>query len=569
MNLEESDAFVEEMEKNDKKKKSVLTIIISCGVLIVVLLIFIMYLTALDAKTFKFFIDGNKIQNYYSIIFDKNSGQQGVEPDYYINIEQFAKTLGYSYQKGEYKSYTEDPKSCYITTPYEIVSMKADSDGYTKYIINSASEEEDIKDEEEDSNKIKVVVKSKNETQKTFHIDNPIQYIESDKYPNVKEGLYVPIEEMIHIFNVQIDTSEKNRVRIISLDNLINNYATKIATNYKYKTVSNSYENFTAMADGMLVVGDGTNYGVFSLATKKEIISLKYEDIVYMQNTQEFQVSAEGSVGVISQNGETIIKPTEYDNISVLDEKKKVYLVEKNDKYGVVNNTGDTIIFCDYDFIGIPNPQAYSKSGIRNYNLLFDNCIPVELNGKFGLMDLEGNEILKTVYDSLGTADIETDLNKEDEENENSNNSNNANNTNTANNSNITSKNSKTKTSGNDVLIIPEDKGIKGIVLRKDNLFGIFDAEVNNIIIPCVFSEISSKTVSGKTNYTLVDYNGEEIDLDYHLSNEHLISIENAPKKDEEKTNEDDEENIETNNEATLNSDEEKLEEDVLEEEDE
>ena len=555
MNLEESDAFVEEMEKTDKKKKNVLTIIISCGVLIVVLLIFIMYLTALDAKTFKFFIDGNKIQNYYSIIFDKNSGQQGVEPDYYINIEQFAKTLGYSYQKGEYKSYTEDPMSCYITTPYEIVSMKADSDGFTKYIINNETEteDEDKKEEnEENSNKIKVVVKSKNETQKTFHISNPIQYIKKDEYTNVKEGLYVPIDEMIRIFNVQVDTSEKNRVRIISLDNLINNYATKIATNYNYKTVSNTYENFTAMADGMLVVGDGTNYGVFSLITKKEIISLKYEDIVYLQNTQEFQVSAEGSVGVISQEGKTIIKPTEYDSISVLDEKKKVYLVEKNDKYGVVNNKGDTIIFCDYDFIGIPNPQAYSNSGIRNYNLLFDKCIPVELNGKFGLMDLEGNEILKVVYDSLGTADIEMDLNKEEDKAEDSNNTNY---------SNSTSKNSKIKTSGNDVLIIPEDKGIKGIVLKKDNLFGIFDAEVNNIIIPCVFSEISSKTVSGETKYTLLDYNGEKIDLDYHLSNEHLISIEKNSKEDEEKEDDDNEEN--------LNSDEEKLKDDLSEEEDE
>ena len=539
MNLEESDAFVEEMEKTDKKKKSVLTIIISCGVLIVVLLVFIMYLTVQDANTFKFFIDDVKIQNYYSIIFDKNSEQHDTEPDYYINIEQLAKTLGYSYQNGEYKAYTEDSKSCYITTPYEIVSMKADSDGYTKYIINNEQAADTKKQEEnqEDSNKINVVVKSKNETQKTFHIDNPIQYIEKDKYPNVKEGLYVPIAEIVDIFNVQINTSERNRVRIVSLDNLINNYATRIATNYRYKTVSNTYENFTAMADGMLVVGDGTNYGVFSLVTGEEVISLKYEDIVYMQNTQEFQVSAEGSVGVISKEGKTIIKPTEYDNISVLDEKEKVYLVEKNNKYGVVNHSGDTIIFCDYDSIGITNPQAYSKSGIRNYNLLFDSCIPVELDGKYGLMDIEGNEILRITYDSIGTADVEKSDDERNSENTDG--------------SNNTQKSTKSKSSENGILIIPEEEGIQGIIVKSNGLYGIYDAKVQHLITPCAFSRIFSKTKSGDTTYYL-EYEGNEINLDDYLEENQLKSV--IQKTDEEEP-EDESESVEDENNVEQNED--------------
>ena len=553
MNLEESDAFVEEMERTDKKKKNVLTIIGVCGLVIVFLIFLIMYLTAEDAKRFKLYIDGNKIQNYSSIIFNKNYNQEKAEPDYYINIEQLAKYLGYSYQNGEYKSYTEDPKSCYISTPYEIVSMKSDSNGFTKYILDINSDQEESEDEnkdEEDSNKIKIIVKSKNQTQKTFHLDNPVQYIEKDKYFNVKEGLYVSINEIANIFNVQLDMSEKNRVRITSLESLINNYATRIATNYKYKTISNTYENFTAMAAGMLVVGDGENYGVLSLETGEEIISLKYEDIVYMQNTEEFQVSAEGSVGVVSKKGKTIIKPTEYDNISVLDEKKKIYLAEKNDKYGVVNHDGDTIIFCEYDSIGIPNSDAYAKEGIRNYNLLFDKCIPVELDGKFGLMDIEGNEILKIVYDAFGTAEIENNVVEEEKEISNEP-------------TNSTSKNNKTRNTGDNILIIPESKGINGIIVKSNDLYGIFDAEVQHLITPCVFSKITLKTVSGEPKYTL-EYEGTNIDLDYYLTNNKLISIEKPIAKDEEKNESEDSEEI--GDTESDNQDNEQLEEQTQDE---
>lgn len=510
MNLEESDAFVEEMEANDRKKKNVLMIIISCAVLVVILLMLIMYLSYEDARKFKLFIDGNVINNYSTIILNKKGNIESSDPDYYINIEQLAKSLGYTYQNGEYKSYTEDKDSCYIRTPYEIVSMKANSKNFSKYIQNKVKDdsEEDEKssddEKKEKSNSVEIDIYSKDETQKIFYIDKPIEKIDG--------SLYAPISEIPTIFNVQLDTSEKNRVKIYSLDNLINNYSTKIATNYKYSTVSNIYENFTAMADDMLVVGDGTNYGVVSISTGKEIISLKYENIVYMQNTKEFRVSVENSVGVISNKGETIIKPTEYDDITVLDELKKLYLVQKNGKYGVINHDGDDIIFCEYDSIGIENPEIYIDENVRNYNLLFEEFIPVKIDEKYGLMDLDGNEILKVTYDYFGNIPPEekdeqtSDLTDEEK------------------------KKSKNQESG--ILTIPESVGIHGIIVQSNNLYGIFDANVKHLITPCVFSKIYSKTKSGVTNYYL-EYNGIEIELGEYLEENELKSVADEEKEDD------------------------------------
>lgn len=554
MNLEESDAFVEEMERTDKKKKNVLVTIITCGIIVVILFFLIIFLNIEDARKFKVYIDGNKIDNYSSILLSYDNVGEDIEIEkfvdnnnlnYYVNIEKMAKVLGYTYQKGEYKNYNEDDDKGYIRTPYEIVSLKADSNSFTKYILNNSTSKEDEKekteDNQEEQNKISIVVKSKNETQKTFYIEDTVKYINN--------SLYIPIYEIPQIFNVKLDVSTNNRVRIYSVDYMMNGYASRIASNYRYKAISNAYENFTAISDDMLVVSDGTNYGVVSLQTGKEIISLKYEDIVYMQNTKEFQVMAEGSVGVVSNDGKTIIKPTEYDNITVFDELKKLYLVEKDGQYGVINNSGDTIIFSEYDSIGLPNPEAYTKSEIRNYNLLFDNCIPVELEGKYGLMDLKGNEILKIAYDALGTAEIESETVDADD-------------TDSKKTTNTTSKSSKNKNPGEGILIIPESFGIKGIIVKNNGLYGIFDAEVQHLITPCAFSKIYSETISGKTEYYL-EYDGTKINLSEYLESNDLKSIEISDDKSE-----DDEEEIEENdNEAEEEEIEEDVEEELLEEE--
>ncbi len=384
MNLEESNSFVERMEKNNKNKKTVLTVLIICAILIAILVGLIVYMKYQDSLKQKVFVNNKQVD--FSENFLKEQGTIN-----YINIRELSNMLGYSYQKGEYKNYTEDANSCYLRTPYEVVSMIAGENTVTKYILNEKVEsiDEAKKDENTVSSELivtnevgeqtlNIVVNSEHEAQETVYIDEPIKSIGGE--------LYMPYSEVPRMFNVSLDVSEANRVRIYSLESLAVS-AAHYAQKAGYSEVSNIYENLTAIADGMIVVGDGRNFGVVDVETGKELISLKYEKIVYMQNTSEFLVTAEGSVGIVSKEGNTIIKPTEYENITILDEINKLYMVEKDKKFGVLNGDGDTVVYCEYDSIGVENGEDFRKEGIRNFNLLFDEFIPVNVGGKTGLVD--------------------------------------------------------------------------------------------------------------------------------------------------------------------------------------
>ncbi len=529
MNFEESNRFVEQMEKNNKNKKTVLTILIICAIVVVILVGIIGYIKYQDSLKLKMFVDNKQVPISSTLLLEDN----GVN---YMNIRELANALGYSYQKGEYKNYTEDENSCYLSSSYEIVSMSADAKSVTKYILNKNTDNlmddntENIVerqlvtvDNTTGEQRVNIMVESENETAETLPLTEPIRYINNE--------LYVPFSELPRIFNVQLDLSETNRIRVYSLKNLIQ-LALQTATKLGYKEVSNSYENLTAMIDNMLVVGDGTNFGVVSLANGQEIISLKYEKMVYMQNTQEFLVTAENSVGIVSKDGTTIIKPTEYDNISILDELNKLYLVEKDDKYGVLNGEGDTIVYAEYDSIGIEEKEEFQNENIRNYSLLFDACIPVNNDGKVGIIDIEGNEKLKCVYDSLGYVANKTSSSQSGDDLSNTVSSNEIENEqedeNTTNSDNTTSNHKMSQVNEYDnVLTIPETTGIKGIVVNLNGLYGIYDAQVERLIIPCACTKIYSKTKSGVTTYYL-EYNEEEIELENYLEINQLKSVNEA-----------------------------------------
>ena len=541
MNLEESNSFVERMEKNNKNKKTVLTFLIICAILIVILLGIISYIKYQDSLQLKMFVDNKQVPISSTLLLEED----GVN---YMNIRELANILGYSYQKGEYKNYTEDANSCYLRSAYEIVSMTADLETITKYILNennanlTKNSQEDVEnitnnqlitvDNKTGEQTVNITVESENETVETLAITEPIKYINQE--------LYVPFSELPRIFNVQLNLTETNRIRVNSLNTLIQS-AVQIATKLGYSEVSNSYENLTAMIDNMLVVGDGTNFGVVSLTNGEEIISLKYEKMVYMQNTEEFLVMAEDSVGIIAKDGTTIIKPTEYDDISILDELHKLYLVEKDGKYGVLNEDGDVIVYAEYDLIGIEDKEEFENENIRNYNLLFDECIPVNSGGKVGMIDIDGNERLRCVYDSLGyIANVTTTTNNQNTNRNNTSNDdeeNTTNTTNTSNTSNTMSNNRATTVNEHDsVLTIPESIGIKGIVVNLNGLYGIYDVQVKRLIIPCACTKIYSKTKGGVTTYYL-EYNEDEIELESYLEENNLKSVNVSNRESDKEAN--------------------------------
>lgn len=486
MNLEESNSFIVEEEKNDRKKRTVVVSIILCSILVAILLLLIGYIKQQDAKTLKLFLNGNQIQ-ISSTLLRESEGKT------YINIKEISKLLGYTYTKGGYEQYVEDEKtSCYLTNDYEIVDLSCDKDTFTKYSYFTATNPV--------INNIKIVVKSPNGQAQKYNLDSNVKYIDNE--------IYVPINSLPDIINTQVDLSEPNRIKLYSIEQIVANSISTI-TQLGYKIMGNEYENLKAMIYGYAVVGDGKHYGVISLSNGSVIIGLKYTDITFIPNLKDFLTKAvnssdENVVGIFASDGSTVIKPMEYDEIYIYDDETQLYLVESDKKYGILNRKGEIVIYADHDSIGYKNAEKFDMpKGTGNYKVPFGKYIIVKDGSKYGLFDIEGNELLPIVYDSLL----------------------------------YDTKNSESLVSGEkSVFIIPEEVGIRGFVICKKNEgYGIYDAKAEKIVIPTVCSKIYSVTKEGTTTY-YVEYDGMTLELKQYLIDNNLISINNTPEENTEET---------------------------------
>ena len=484
MNLEESDRFAENQKKREGKRKIVLVSIVLCAILVALLVFLIMLIKYEDSLQLKLFVDGNQKRISSTLFINENDID-------YVNIKEFSEMLGYTYTKGEYQKYNENEDSCYINNNLEVVAITADSDSFTKYIEVKPGASELTA---EGPYGIEIQVKSQNGKFNVFFIDEPVRLIDG--------MLYMPFDMLQDVYNVSVNTSVQNRIRIYTLPALFQN-AVKMAGQLGYTTISGIYENIRAIPYNLIVVGKDNKYGVVDISQNgKEILSVKYENLEFIQNSEEFFMSAGSTVGLLDRNGKTIIKPMEYDEISILDEVKQLYLVKKDGKYGVLNRNGEIIVHVDYDRIGLKNISDFGNNieEVRNTNLLFDECIIAGADSKYGMFDITGKELLKTNYETFGYTTTSSD------------------------------------TSGEaSVLIIPESAGIRGIVVCYDGLYGIYDVNVKNLIIPCACTRIYSITKAGTTTYYM-EFNGEQMELNNYLVTYDLKSVRKTNDSDTEET---------------------------------
>lgn len=136
-------------------------------------------------------------------------------------------------------------------------------------------------------------------------------------------------------------------------------------------------------------------------------------------------------VAVLSAIGYKIIieKGKEYEISKV--EEYNYFVIRQNDLYGVINKTGDIIINPEYDKVVIPNPekplficskgeeaQAFNENKeqiLAEYNnlepirfknistdLMYEKSVlKYQKDGKYGLIDFQGKEITKAIYDNI------------------------------------------------------------------------------------------------------------------------------------------------------------------------
>jgi len=498
MDFDESNSYQRELQNREKRKRAVMMSIVICGVFMVLLFILIMVITYKDSITEKFYINGQLTSKISDNIYGELNGTT------YVDIRALSSVLGYTYTKGEYKKYNENEDSCYLQNNFEIVALSSGKNSYDKYI--EIADKATLAD-------IKVTSKNKNGYQETIQIEDPIIF-ENGK-------IYVPLTSLPKMLNVGVDW-QKYRKKFYTLENQIKKAQTAI-TKAGYAEMSGYYENLRAITDGFVVVGDADTastkptskyYGVYSLKNGSEAISIKYDEITYSQSVEEFYIKVEnGTMGLLDANGGTIIAPSEFEEISLLDKQNQLYLVKKGDEYGIVNRKGKVLVYAENDKIGLDEEYVseFTLEPINNASLLFDKCIPVEKDGKVGLYNKDGNLILNINFDGLGYKST-----------------------------------SASKTSGNEqsVLLIPSSVGINGIVINRDDTYGIFDVKSEKIILPTSFEKIYAITQKGKTTYYMVDMSGTTYDLKEYLMQQGLnyITEEQEIKETSSDSIEDDEE---------------------------
>lgn len=218
-----------------------------------------------------------------------------------------------------------------------------------------------------------------------------------------------------------------------------NSYKTK-ALNSKNEEIFTQYDQIEAISnndenqniwydDNAIRVEKNEKYGLINL-DGKEIAPTEYDEITVVEGIKNaIKVNKYGKYGVLDSEGKQILD-TKYLEITAFGkDNKEGYIVKTEDgKYGIVDYLDQTVIEAKYDSIekvhgsnlyvvteggekkvinkdgesvvttGFNNIKSISEMDTENAGIIF------EKDGKYGLMDLEGNVKLDAQYDDLTEA---------------------------------------------------------------------------------------------------------------------------------------------------------------------
>ena len=404
-------------ETNQKKKMLLIGIVITVAIFIVTLIVLLILMQQEGKKT-KFQIK-NKLYKSKSVYISLDANQVGEDaagtyeqkeiivdnqytpisvttPDgkVYYNIETVTQLAGYKYNNGAYGEEVDETKDkCYIDNGGEYVTYLLDSNEITKNIKNAKQYTEELKIPYSNKkyNSTSTTENSVELDKESFTLEQPVIQFE--------DVLYASEEAIDKGFNMRI-VKQGTTITLQTLEDLTSAYTSSLSKSGY--TLTTNFKNQRALSDGYAVVGKDKEYGVVDLATKKEIISLKYDSVEYVQSIGEFIVSSNSNYGMQKPGLETPTIKLEYENIELLDAKKKLYIVEKNGKYGVINSEGNDIIPTEYDQIGLTSVSAYKSQGEKDKYIIGGDCIPVKRNGSYGLYSTDGTLLASTRFSEIG-----------------------------------------------------------------------------------------------------------------------------------------------------------------------
>lgn len=355
----------EDFSNNKTKKTSnVIKIIIVFIVLIVIAIIGIVaYMMYLESSILRVYV--NDVEN----VEVKNLLSFEDDGTIYVPVRAISSYLGYSCYNGEYSNRSEDKSKCYVETTEEVVNLTLNSNKIYKLNLEEG--------------------------------DNNYTYIYMDKPVKAVEGeLYITTDGMQKVFNTTFFyDQENNAITIYTTPYLITSY-TNTVLDYGYTRLSETFENEKAITKNMLVVSNDRYYGVINATDGTEILECKYDNVRYQEATGDFIVCSDGKYGIIGTDKRTKVD-INFNSIELMDYDAGLYLVNRNNRYGVVDLNGNTVIHAENDQIGV-DISRFEENDLKTGYILVDSLIPVMRNNKWGLFDTDGNQLVEFEYDSFG-----------------------------------------------------------------------------------------------------------------------------------------------------------------------
>lgn len=362
MNLLEN----EEVNKRSKFSKVTMAIISVIILILVGIAIWLGFIISdLQKNMVKLTIDAKKIKRFTSemFLFENDT--------IYVSIKDFAPLVGYTVYKGDHKS--ENETMGYIQNAYEEASYTLNSNKIYKQLLT--------------------------ETDNEYYTIEKMVKMENEKLYMSLDGIQIATNS-----SIAYDETTK-QFTVYTLPYLTTYYGAKNKDSVLLDDKAD-YTNKKAILYKMVVVQNANKqYGVRTI-DGTEIIGAKYKSIKFMESTQDFIVTSDDNkMGIMSAEGKTKISAN-YDEIKQIQKDLKLYLVRNEKKYGVINQNENIILHIEYDSIGIDISKyetnfTYSNHEKNRY-VLFNNCIPVEKNSKWGIFDISGENLIPIEYDEIG-----------------------------------------------------------------------------------------------------------------------------------------------------------------------
>lgn len=361
--------FVDEdtSDINEQKKKDKLPIIagiLLIAIIIVLILIVVVYSAINKQKgtELTLSLDGSNNGDFKNILVIEDDGT------IYVPIRDSANYFGYSSYNGNYVNKSENSNECYVESQNEIVTFVANSNEIEK--INPTNSETTY-----------------------FTIDKPIK--------TMNNKLYVTIDGLETVYNLKASYDKnKNKIILETMDYITEQNKQDILDN-GFKDISKRFDDTKAILKGLVIVISNSNqYGLYNIETKQTILEAKYDNIEYVPFTEDFTIKSNGSVGIKDSTGRDKIQ-TRYESIEFVSQQFKLYVVKKDNKYGVIDSTESTIIPIIYDKIGI-DATNFRKNGIKNKYVLVNKIIPVMKNSTWALFDINGIALTDFLYKGIG-----------------------------------------------------------------------------------------------------------------------------------------------------------------------